>query len=222
MLVSIYDRVGVFAPQYYGTVQYYATMATYARAIVDTALRYDKRFKSVHRCQIVDTRGPLTLTVPVSRPKDAPCRTWNQVTVASQAGWWSDHRVSLESAYGRTPFFEFYIDRFMPYLRDVNIPITEMDRGIDIVVRGILGLETEVTYGFGDDTAHSGPSGSLTAYSAPFDDYRKNNFPAIEFPPYYQVRAQQLGFHPNLSILDLIFNLGPESPIYIKNLLKPI
>ncbi|MCC8118274.1 MAG: WbqC family protein, partial [Bacteroidales bacterium] len=185
MLLEVYDRVGIFAPQYYGTIQYYATMARYAHAIVDLDLRYDKRFKSVHRCQIIDTRGPLTLTVPVSKPKSggsvthrtpqppwsggsATCRTsqqprsggsvtcrtstephpllWSDLTVSSQAGWWADHRVSLESAYGRTPFFEFYIDRFLPYLRDINIPITELDRAIDTTIRTILGLETQVTY----------------------------------------------------------------------------
>ncbi len=211
MLIKVNDRIGRFAPQYYGSVQYYATLAQYARAVIDLDLRYDKRFKSVHRCQIVDTRGELTLTVPVSRPKNEdpgekrPLR-WNQITVSSQAGWWADHRVSLESAYGRTPFFEFYIDRFLPYLRDINIPITQMDMELDKIIRAILGLETDILYSAEDIDP------------AIIDDYRRNNFSPQNFPPYYQVRSAQLGFRPNLSILDLIFNIGPEAPLYLRAL----
>ncbi len=212
------DRIGVFAPQYYGNIQYYASLAQYRSAIVDLDLRYDKRFKSVHRCQIIDTRGPLTLTVPVSKKvqntryemqnanrQPLTANRWSEVTVSSQAGWWADHRVSLESAYGRTPFFEFYIDRFLPFLQDQNIPITELDRGIDTVVRSILGLETKVSYSLAD----------IEDSEKPTDDWRKNIFPPRQWEPYYQVRAQQLGFHPNLSILDLIFNLGPEAILYL-------
>lgn len=238
MLLEVYDRVGIFAPQYYGTIQYYATMARYAHAIVDLDLRYDKRFKSVHRCQIIDTRGPLTLTVPVSKPKSGASVThrtstgphpllWSDLTVSSQAGWWADHRVSLESAYGRTPFFEFYIDRFLPYLRDINIPITELDRAIDTTIRTILGLETQVTYRRDMRQVTDPPlqecgcqSTVLSGFAAEIDDYRKNHFPPQDYLPYYQVRADKLGFHPNLSILDLIFNLGPEAPLYLRECIR--
>ena len=197
----ISDRCGVFAPQYFGSVGYYATMARYRRVVVDRDLRYDKRFKSVHRCEIADTRGRLMLTVPVS--KSSP-RRWADATVSDHGGWWDVHRVSLESAYGRTPFFEYYIDRFLPLVQDTSVSIVDLDCCIDAVVRRTLGLECEVEYAVGDMDA--------------VDDYRRGMYPSVADVPYYQVRADRLGFLPGLSILDLIFNMGPEAPLMLERM----
>lgn len=43
---------------------------------------------------------------------------------------------------------------------------------------------------------------------------------ASQMPPYWQVRGSIHGFMADLSVLDLIFNLGPEAPLYLKSLLK--
>ena len=101
------DKVALLPPQLFGSVAYYAAMAQYRKAVVDTSLRYDKRFKSVHRYSIADARGELRLTVPVSRPEGAFLAgnlTWRDVTVSAHGRWWEVHLQALESAYGRTPF----------------------------------------------------------------------------------------------------------------------
>ncbi|MCC8113134.1 MAG: WbqC family protein [Bacteroidales bacterium] len=209
--------VGIFAPQYYGSVRYYAAMAGCDRAIVDIGMRYDKRFKSVHRCDIVDAQGPLRLTVPVSKPalkerqpgQYMPLR-WDQVVVSDHGQWWSDHLISLESAYGRTPYFEFYIDRLLPWLKMREMPITQFDAQIDTEVRSMLHLPTPVEY---LDLSASGPVPEAR-------DFRNNQFPDIQDVPYYQVRMQRLGFVPNLCILDLLFNLGPEAQIVLAQMAR--
>ncbi len=209
MLIRINDRTGIFAPQYYGTVRYYAMLAAYRKAVIDSNQRYNKRFKSVHRCTIIDTRAELTLTVPVAHQPatHSSTRQWRRMMVSPHGQWWADHRVSLESAYGRTPFFEFYIDRFMPWLRYSDISIVDFDLGLDEVVRRTLGLETEISY----------TTDCLDMAAA--DDFRANVFPAIRDVEYYQVRADRLGFHPGLSILDLIFNMGPEAPLVLRKMI---
>lgn len=193
----------VFAPQYFGSIAYYAEIARHSHAVIDTALRYDKRFKSAHRCAIADTRGPLTLTVPVAKPAGA--RLWSQTRVSHHGQWWTTHLTTLESAYGRTPFFEFYIDRFKPWFEPIDMSVTEMDCGIDAVVRRALAIDTVVDYA--DAGAIDIPGGL---------DFRAGGFPGISTVPYYQVRALKLGFLPGLSILDLIFNMGPESPLVLR------
>lgn len=197
------DRIGVFAPQYYGSVLYYATMAMYSSVVIDADLRYNKRFKSTHRCNIADTRGVLTLTVPVSRPHSGFTGLWRDIRVSDHGEWWQDHRVSLESAYGRTPYFEFYIDRFLPWLKWRNESVVDFDLGIDAVVRHALSIPAKVSY------STEGVDPSL------MDDYRSGRYPDLSLQPYYQVRASKLGFISNLSILDLIFNMGTEAPLII-------
>lgn len=202
-LITLPHHTVALAPQYFGSIAYYAIMARYGHAIIDTALRYDKRFKSVHRCEIVDTQARLRLTVPVSKEDSlAPTRQWRQMRVSDHAQWWADHRISLESAYGRTPFFEFYIDRFLPWLQYRDIDIVAYDCALDAIIRDILGIDSDVQYAEIQDTGV-------------VDDYRRNDFPNVEIRPYYQVRADRLGFVPGLSILDLIFNMGPEAPLFL-------
>lgn len=197
----------IFPPQYFGSVAYYAEMARHKRVIVDTGLRYDKRFKSVHRCDIADTRGPLTLTVPVSKPAGA--RLWSQTRVSHHGQWWTTHLTTLESAYGRTPFFEFYVDRFKPWFEPLEMSVTDMDCGIDALVRRTLAIDTEVEY-----------ADASAIIAEPGLDFRSAAYPGIAAVPYYQVRALKFGFLSGLSILDLIFNMGPESPLVLAAMAK--
>ena len=203
-LIIYPDRCAVLPPQYMGSVAYYAVMAAYGRVIIDSSMRYDKRFKSAHRCEIASTHGLMKLTVPVS--KDSLFgRGWNQARVSDHGDWWSDHVVSLESAYGRTPFFEYYFDRLRPWLsRPQGITVGELDAALDREIRAMLHLGTEVAY-------------DMAQVPADAVDYRRC-LPSAAIVPYYQVRADRLGFIPGLSIVDLIFNMGPEAPLILQQM----
>ncbi|MCM1452526.1 MAG: WbqC family protein [Clostridium sp.] len=207
-LIAFPERCAVLPPQYMGSAGYYATMAAYGHAVVDAGMRYDKRFKSAHRCEIASTHGRMMLTVPVGKDS-LTGRGWNQAPVSEHGQWWSDHAVSLESAYGRTPFFEFYYDRIRPWLTRPNgLTIGELDAGLDAEIRGMLHLETEVAYGM---------DGIGDMRQEAVDDYRRG-MPKLDTPEYYQVRADRLGFIAGLSVLDLIFNMGPEAGYVLKEM----
>lgn len=198
------DGCAIMPPQYMASAAYYAVMAAYGRVVIDSSMRYDKRFKSAHRCDIASTHGLLRLTVPIEKASLSG-RGWDSVGVSDHGDWWSDHIVSLESAYGRTPFFEYYFDRIRPWLsRPKGITVGALDAALDRELRAILHLPAQVTYDLAD---------------APADavDYRRG-LPALPAVPYYQVRAARLGFIPGLSVIDLICNMGPESPLILKSM----
>lgn len=205
------DRTAIMPPQFCGGIGYYALMSAYTRVVIDRKMRYDKRMKSTHRHTIADTRGPLTLTVPVEKPPKTSGSTWDDISVSLHGDWWNVHRTSLESAYGRTPYFEFYIDRFLPFYNGWgktghDMSLMNLDCGIDRVIREILGIDSKVSY----DTATASDK-SVT------DDYRQSQ-PAMPVVLYYQIRDSRLGFIAGLSILDLIFNMGPESPVILRKM----
>lgn len=211
-LIRNRGNLAVFAPQFCASINYYSRLATFERVVIDTGMRYDKRFKTVHRCTIADVRGPLRLTVPVENARSAllakseearlPLK-WSDIFVSSHGEWWSDHIVSLESAYGRTPYFEYYFDRIRPLLSNRRLPITELDTALDSVIRSILGLETQVE------------ALDASALKEDFIDFRHSSFETERVVPYYQVRQDKLGFLPGMSILDLIFNMGPEAQLIL-------
>ncbi len=200
-------------PRLFGSIGYYGIMAQYPVALINPAVRYDKNTKSVHRYDIVDTRGRLSLTVPVSRPSGA--HRWCDVTVSAHGRWWDVQRTALESAYGRTPFFEFYIDRLLPLFaeRPLSGPesITDLCIRADGIIRDILALPTAVAY----DSRGLSPDFTQVDLRRDIDSHASDITGGCR---YWQVRADSLGFTPGLSILDAIFNLGPEASLLLASL----
>lgn len=197
-------------PAYYGTVGRYALIwgAGDARTAWDTL--FDKRQKSAHRCVIADKQGTVTLTASIAKPHGIARATWADVSLSDHGAWWRVHRSTLETAYGRTPFLEFYIDRLTPFLTDGvtdRYPtLRALDDAIDATLRTILGLTPASTVAASEAAALPLPVPPAALVAA------ENAAAAI---PYWQVRAHRLGHITGLSVLDLIFNLGPEAPLWL-------
>ncbi len=196
-------EVALLPPQLFGSTAYYAAVARFADTAVDFSMRADKRFKSAHRYKIVDTRGELFLTVPVCHLSGN--RGWSDVCISDHGQWWKLHITALESAYGRTPFFEFYIDRILPLLTDPAQSsfgtIGSLNREADRLIRRILELPQALE-----------PEQLPETYT----DLRRHDFNDINLPEYWQIRADSLGFRAGMSILDMIFNIGPEAALLIR------
>ncbi len=206
------DRVIILAPEYLSGAEYYATMMAYPQAVIDTSMRFDKRRKQMHRCEIADTHGRLTLTVPIEKPRSMTSALWSDITVSGHDRWWTKHLEALRSAYGRTPFFEYYIDSFMPFFSRSaeGMKLMDMNMRLDELVRQILCIDTAVTC-----------SMENIRFNGHTDDFRSIPIQTPASRPYYQIWSRKYGFMANLSILDLIFNMGPEAPLVLRSMLKP-
>ena len=179
-------------------------MSGYEKAAFDIKARYNKAYKEIYRFTIADNRGLLRLTVPVSRPSGATL--WSQTLVSDHGRWFETMPTALETAYGRTPFFEFYIDRMMPLFDMRQESVTDLCLRADAIVRGILKLPVEIISQDSDE--------SFDIFAGDSEIEEKFNTAL----PYWQVRQESFGFMPGLSILDLIFNLGPEAELYLDRL----
>ncbi len=187
---------------------YYVAASACGCTAMDWGLRFDKRFKATHRFAIADTHGRLDLTVPIAKPQSSHC-TWGDIGISDHGRWWDIHRVALESAYGRTPYFEFYIDPLLPMLTEgvtERFPLLRnLSEAWDSWIREKILIPARASLPDADRTA----AGTYTEIPT-------------DLPPYRQIRAEQLGFIGSLSVLDLIFNLGPEAIIYIDRAVEKI
>lgn len=212
--------------------------------------------------------------MPIERYDGMKC-AMRDIRISDHGNWRHLHWQALVSAYGETPFFEYYADDIRPffeehhwkYLLDFNLDIThtlcslldvrpdltlsdhyidadeticsgrglngaveslgETAESFEEAVKGLNGAAEslgEAVKGFGGAKGLDGAAESLGSSSACslFVDYRdairpKHPLPDAEFEarPYYQVRAQRHGFLPNLSVLDLLFNEGPEGIFWL-------
>ena len=193
---------------YLAPVQYYTKLLhnNGGTAYVEAFENYAKQTYR-NRCMIADANGPLALTIPTEKTAGGKC-LMRDIRISGHGNWRHQHWNALEAAYRHTPFFLYYEDDFRPFfekkiafLYDFNMQLTEL-------VCSLIGLDVTLSP---TDTYQQNPVGMA--------DFRTLITPKVSwkgdegFRPveYYQVFKEKHGFIPNLSIADLLFNMGPES-----------
>ena len=202
---------------YLAPVQYYTKLLhnNGGTAYVEAFENYAKQTYR-NRCMIADANGPLALTIPTEKTAEGKC-LMRDIRISDHGNWRHQHWNALEAAYRHTPFFLYYEDDFRPFfekkiafLYDFNMQLTEL-------VCSLIGLDVTLSP---TDTYRQDPVGMadfrtrITPKASWEDDER--------FRPvaYYQVFKEKHGFIPNLSIADLLFNMGPESILILNESLQ--
>jgi hypothetical protein len=169
----------------------------------------DNYQKQTHRnrTEIYGANGKLALTVPVSYSQNNR-QLYKDVTIANDGIWQIQHLKSLQSAYSMSPFFEFYIDDLMSLFDKEFKFILDFNLNCFEVLKDSLQLDisTNKTQTFEKDPNDK----------SDFRPLVNRNYKANSFQPYTQVFTEKHGFMANLSILDLLFNEGPNAELYLK------
>lgn len=204
----------ILTPAYLPGIEHYAALIAHPQAILHCGMKFDKRQKFMHRCNIADTHGTISLTIPVEKPVSMSGARWSDIKISGHDHWWNRHLTTLKSAYGRTPFFEYYLNDLLPFYTDrwVGTSLTDYNTALDNTIRRLLGVPTQVTCS--TDTVITPLPGTIVA------DHSRKPLQGIHTIPYYQVRSQKHGFIPSMSIVDLLFNMGPESTLILHKMLR--
>ena len=207
---------------YFGPVQWYQKLAHGGVSIIE---RHDHFIKQTfrNRCVIATTQGQQALTVPVESPQGLRIdkTEMKDVRISDHGAWRHLHWQALQSAYGESPFFEYYVDDILPFfekkwefLFDFNLAITyKMCELLDIEPRIELTEEYLPVSDYGSNV--SGCGDVIVDYRDAIRPKHPLPDPSFVPRPYYQVYQQKFGFLPNLSILDLFFNEGNEAVLYL-------
>jgi len=189
---------------YLAPVEYYSAMAKADIVFLEHCEFYEKQSYR-NRCNIAGANGPLALTIPVEKSKGSRMLT-RDVRISEHSDWQLQHWRSIESAYNSTPFFEYYKDDLIPFYEKNWTFLWDFNTEIQTKLLELLDLQIDI---------------QLTKeYKVDFDenvqDVRNSIHPKKEtdvgsFNTYYQVFEQRFGFIPNLSSIDLLFNMGNES-----------
>ena len=189
---------------YLAPVEYYSALAKTDTVFLEHCEFYEKQSYR-NRCNIAGANGQLALTIPVEKSKGARMLT-RDVRISEHSDWQLQHWRSIESAYNSTPFFEYYKDDLLPFYEQDWTFLWDFNAEIQSKVLELLDLQVDI---------------QLTKeYKVDFDenvlDARNSIHPKKEtdtgsLKNYYQVFEQRFGFIPNLSIIDLLFNMGNES-----------
>lgn len=199
---------------YWGPVQYYAKLFQYSQVLLE---QYDHYVKQTYRnrCHIAGPDGVLPLTVPVVKPEQ-PKAFLKDIRISDHGNWRHLHWHALESAYRNSAFFEYYADDFRPFYEQKWTFLIDFNEAIQQKVCSLLDFEpkihrTECFYAaeeLPDDVA------DFRELIHPKRDFRADT--DFQVQPYYQVFRERHGFLPDLSIADLLFNMGPEGLLVLR------
>ena len=208
----------LLATTYFGPVQWYQKLYRADSVIIDADETFMKQsFRN--RCYIAAANGVQALTVPIER-----ARLTRDVRISDHGDWRRIHWNAITSAYGESPFFEYYQDDLRPFYERHWGFLFDFNEAIRQVVCDLIDIHPSfITRHHSSGAQGNGKTASTEAGNARFPkDFRtainpKHPEPDADFlpKPYYQVYAIRYGFQPNLSVLDLLLNMGPESIFYL-------
>lgn len=194
---------------YLAPIQYYSKLLSYKEVIIEI---HDNFIKQTYRnrCKIYSANGELSLSIPVK--KINPKTKLKDIIIDYDTNWQKLHWKSIESAYKSSPFFEYYADDLQPFYKKRYDLLVDFNSDIQKVILGLL--EEKVNFIYTDNF--------LKEENCLCDDFRDKIHPKkiihdnqFEIKEYNQVFNEKHGFITNLSIIDLIFNEGPNAINYL-------
>ncbi len=216
MYNKIFDS-SLLSTAYLPPIEYFAAIANSNKITIEREEIYQKQSYRT-RCHIYSGNGILVLNVPVLRSSESGHKIpIKEIKIDYSKPWISQHKRGLEAAYKSSPFFEYYqddifsvIDKKETFLIDLNSKLTEL-------FAELIGIDFNLIYTQSYHTANDG--NSILDLRDRIHPKNKQESILQELKiekPYYQVFNSKQGFIPNLSIIDLLCNEGPNSISYLK------
>lgn len=147
------------------------------------------------------------LVVPVHKP-DGHRTTTSNVIIDYSTGWPDYHRKALITSYSKSPFFLFYADYIFAEFNRKHVRLTDLNFAINLLILKWLNISLKPIFS----------SGYISDSKVETDlrnTFRNADSWQIQ-TPYYQVFLEKFGFRSNLSVFDILFNLGPEAASHLK------
>ena len=162
-----------------------------------------------NRTYIAHANGRLLLNVPIKHSKNGIRQKTKIVTIENSFPWQTQHWKSLQSAYRTSPFFEFYEDDIAPIFNNPAKQLLELNFSIYKLLCELLGLDKS----YDTTTEYLIEPPQLDLRYLVEAKKQKNH----QLSSYTQVMEANHGFLPNLSVLDLLFNEGPNALAYLES-----
>ncbi|MFC1729736.1 WbqC family protein [candidate division KSB1 bacterium] len=198
----------ILATSYFPPIEYFVHISQSNHVFIESHESYSKQsFRN--RCYISGSNQIMPLSIPISRGQ----KKLKDIKISYHDNWNLVHWRSIESYYNASPFFLYYKDDIEPFFSGKFNFLLELNNEILYKILELIPLKTEINL-----------TKSFENNYAEYTDLRYNIHPKIDqpeksflinYPGYHQVFETRFGFLPNLSILDLLFNEGPNTLEYL-------
>ena len=198
---------------YFGPVQYYLNINSATKVFIEVMEHYPKQTYR-NRCVIYGANGPLALTIPVTRGNLLKTLT-KEARIDYSVNWQKNHLRAILSAYSNSPYFEYYIDDIMPFFNNRFNFLIDYNNEILLKTCKLIGLPINLSHTEVFQKTIANDYIDLRYKILP-KKQKTNPDQSLNLPVYRQVFGPKSGFIENLSIIDLIFNTGPDAINYLQ------
>lgn len=202
----------LFSTAYFPPISYVAAMVKSDSIVIELYETFPKQTYR-NRTVIATANGLLSLTVPVVRTNGNHTYT-KDMAICYNENWALKHWRAIESAYNSSPYFLYYKDEMEVILDKQYSNLIDLNMSILAFVFKKLKIKKEVILS-DDYVLQIGEK--TTDYRNAFSPKNKT---ILQLSPYDQVFADRLSFQSDISILDLLFNLGPDTIAYLNEMTK--
>ena len=151
-----------------------------------------------NRCDIATASGKLSLSIPLIKQADKELISDQKISYAED--WQKQHWRTIVSAYKNSPYFEFFEDEFKPFYENQFEFLLDYNTQLLQTILHILRVKKQIEF---TQTFELNPPQVIDLRN--LSDIEKID---VEVKSYYQVFADKIGFTPNVSCLDALFNIG--------------
>ena len=194
-------------PSYFPSILQMVAVSQAKEVILEVHGNYQKQTYR-NRTYIAHNNGKLLLNIPVKHNKAGIRLQMNSVIVENDFPWQSHHWKSIQTAYRTSPFFEYYEDDLQPIFTKPASGLLHLNIQIFDFLCDLLGITVSVS-----QTKEYEHNPNIIDLRSLIEVKSSTGY---KFETYTQVLQEHHGFLPNLSVLDLIFNEGPNALNYLE------
>ena len=208
---------------YLPPVEYFAAVARYGQVWIEACETYQKQSYR-NRCTILTANGKMNLNIPVKRGGDSFSHNLpiSEIEIDYSENWPVRHFRAMEAAYMSSPFFVYYKDEIKDILYGGEKLLFNFNLSLIKLLARFCGIKADIQF----TNTFIGDCSSLASLGSEVMDLRNRIHPKSKEgslmkewrkeKPYWQVFSAKQGFVSGLSIVDLLFNEGPNSISFLQ------
>ena len=202
--LTVLSKEYLLPTAYLAPIEYYSILLQSPNSLIEKHEYFIKQTIR-NRCEIYGSNGKLLLTIPKKRSSKSN-NIIKDTQISYTNNWQKKHWKSIESAYNSSPFFPFYRDEIYTIFMQKEKFLLDFNLKLQNNILEILNIEykNNLTISYIKETDKV----DLREYQQINNNHKE----------YQQVFSYKYSFKQNLSIIDLLFNLGPESKVYLNSI----